>query len=55
MWRLGCGGVDRAALCGLRWHYAGALISLNFEVHSIHLVTLVANSLPAEVRYVVLP
>jgi hypothetical protein len=35
--------------------HAGVLISLNIEVHSMHLVTLAENSLPAEVRYVVLP
>jgi hypothetical protein len=35
--------------------HAGVLISLNIEVHPIHLVTLVKYSLPAEVRYVVLP
>lgn len=35
--------------------HAGALISLNMEVHPMHLVSLAENSLPAEVRYVVLP
>ena len=34
--------------------YAGVLISLNIELQTMHLVTLVANSFPAEVRYVVL-
>jgi hypothetical protein len=48
-WRLGCGGVDKAALCGLRWQHAGVLISLKIELHPMLLVTLVGNSLPAEV------
>jgi hypothetical protein len=47
-------GCDGAALCGLRWHYTGVLISLNIGVHPILSVALVRNSLPAEVRYVVL-
>jgi hypothetical protein len=34
-------GCDRAALCGLRWQYAGVLISLNIGVHPILLAALV--------------
>ena len=48
-------GCDRAALCGLRWQYAGVLISLNIGVHPILSVALVRNSLSAEARYAVLP
>jgi hypothetical protein len=55
MWRLGCGGVDKAALCGLRWQHAGVLISPKIKLHPILLVILVGNLLPAEVRYAVLP
>jgi hypothetical protein len=55
IWRLGCGRVDRQPYVVFASSHTGVLISLNLEVHPMPLVTLVENSLPAEVRYIVLP